>query len=248
MENKIEFTKFEKYVLVIEIIALIIFPVVSIMCMLDVCWEAISSMVGAFAMVISIITIIYTENARKKQNIYEYNKNKVEKSIDTLRDVLYEQINNLSPSYLMDMSLSFSKPEENVGYLTSKVLSYKTKLAGIQSKIYWQYNDEQYKKAEKLKKFMNKFNKAIIDIDEQLNIILSTLDDTIKKANESINQNNSNLEKMIDIDIIKDMNLKLEKPLKVLVNYNYNEIETLYLEAKQVIEEYEKILLSNIKM
>lgn len=248
MENKIEFTKFEKYVLGIEIIALIIFPVVGIICMFDECWEAISSMVGVFAMVISIITIIYTENARKRQNIYEYNKNKIEKSIERLRDVLYEQINNLSPSYLMDMSMSFSKPEENLGYLTNKVLSYKAKLAGTQSKIYWQYNDEQYKKAEKLKSFMSKFNKAILDIDEQLNVILRTLDDTIKLVNESIIQNNTNVAGIIDIDIIKNMNLKLENPLKILVNYNYNEIETLYMEAKPVVEEYEKILLSNIKM
>lgn len=149
------------------------------------------------------------------------------------------------------MPLNFSKPEENATYIINKVLNNKIKFTNMNSKIYWQYTDEQKNKAEKLRNFMDKFNKLTMDIDEQLNIILQTLDYTLQNISKSYDDTNiagKTVEQLMNSEPIVDMRTRLVAAMEKLLEYNSKEVEVLYAEAKLVIKEYESILVADMEM
>lgn len=240
MKKKIKFNMYDKVILLVTIICFILIPSLQLGIRYDVLGE-VAGIIGTLTAIgTAIATIIYTENARKKQNEYQYKKEKLEKSVDKLGDVLYEHIEKINPIKAISIPITFSKPQEMVDYLLTNIMNHKVLLSVPKSKIYWYYDDEQYKNSVEVKEFIEQFDKTIKEIDDELNRVINVVQNAIKELIIVSQTQTLDINCVTENDVILKMNNELDEYYKKLVEIEYGSVQMLYEKAKLVIKEYEE--------
>ena len=231
---------FDILVLAIDIIAVIVVPSMLIGGHYKVMGDVMGILGIVATLMVAIGTMLYNEWSRRKQNEYQYKKEKLEKSVDKLSEVLYEQIEKINPIKALFIPITLSKPQEMVDYLLTNIMNHKALLSIPQNKIYWYYDNEQYKNSKEVKEFLDELDKIIGDIDTALSEIIKVVQDAINELSEVSKTQTLDADCKTENDVILKMNSDLDIYYKQLVQIEYERVETLYEKAKLVIKEYEE--------
>lgn len=125
-------------------------------------WEAISAISGLIGFLMAAITIKFTEESRRKQNIYENNKEELKENQKDFEKCIKEQLDLLSPTVIYEKMLNCDASTYRI--IQDELNIYSSKISKIKFNISW-YND---------------IDKINFDIEYQLNEI----EKYIKKINE----------------------------------------------------------------
>lgn len=231
---------YNELILIIDIITLILVPSLLIGGHYNVMGEVTGTLGIVSTLIVAIWTMVYNEKTRRKQNEYQYQKEKLEKSVDKLSEVLYEQIEKINPIKALFTPITLSKPQEMVDYLLTNIMNHKALLSIPQNKIYWYYDNEQYKNSKEVNEFLDEFDEIISDIDTALSEIIKVVQDAINELSIVSKTQTLDAACKTENDVILKMNSDLDIYYKQLVQIKYERVQMLYEKAKLVIKEYEE--------
>lgn len=198
----------------------------------EILWTSIGAIGSILALMGIIITIIYTEYSRKKQNEYEYKKQQLLEEHTEFKKEVKQQLEILDPIAVITETIRINDIYNNVD-IREKLNNYILKIKSIDYKIYWYYNRTLQGNYIELSRFINELNIFIDYMTEKINEYnkcLSDFYDISKRANANSNE-----------DIEKFIN-EIGKIKNQIVNHRNKKWHILVENAKIMIEEREKII------
>ncbi len=195
-----------------------------------------------------IITIIYTEKSRIKQNQYDYKKEKIADEQIEFRHVIKESVDLLDFSKVM--VYLFNVDMNNYKNMIFEVSGYQAKILNIKDNIKWYYekgvipeNSEISNFFELLDEYLDYYNKKL---EEYNNIIL-------KYSKIKFLQENPNILSIKEMAEVNPENKTLEELRKGVVdqqseifcdilNFGDKNFSNLYKQAHLVIEERDNLM------
>lgn len=205
----------------------------------DILWTSIGAIGSILAFVGVILTILYTEKARFKQNEYEYYKRQKEEEEIEFKKELKKQIHILNPINAVEITMK-NLDDSNYIEITNLLNAYICKIKAVPRNIHWYYNEANINKAIKY----NEFNRLLVEEVEHISNIINKYTTYIINwfSNKSIYRSLRNLE--------------LCGQLKAEEKEEYNKVKLIYEdprksnEAINIIGNYkmELIKISNEKM
>ena len=197
-----------------------------------------------------IITIIYTEKSRIKQNQYDYKKEKITDEQIEFGRVVKEKVDLLDFAQIMiDLFFVDTTSYRNV---TFKVDVYKSKLATMQNDIIWYYKDMAIIKNSEIDKFLDLIDGYRVFYTEKLEeyntVILKygILDfwNNYKGGNVPSEFNIGNkTPREFSTELV---NMQKEIFMKI-IEYRNDNMNNLYKKAHLVIEERDNFMKEKLK-
>lgn len=223
-------------------------------------WDAIGGFGSILGFVGVIITIIWSEKSRIKQNKYDYVK---ERKISNQYDFELFIKNFLDEVDPINSSvISLTSSEENYQELIINVNCYITKIKSFYSKVQWYYdnNDSTFPKKDNFfgayDVFIDKVTKSLNSYSDALSLYNSAI---LYKNYQQLKQSNMLSEEQMkqfeelktqydDIGhIYKEIMDKRFKELMNIVEYRNKEWFTLLEEAKEMLNEREEYIKKSLE-
>lgn len=134
----------------------------------DILWTSIGAIGSILAFVGVILTILYTEKARFKQNEYEYYKRQKEEEEIEFKKEVKKQIEVLDSIRILSETLK-SNDLKDIQIINDKLNNYMVEIKSIDYKIYWYYNRTMQGKYIQLNSFISELNTFIAYMEERIN-------------------------------------------------------------------------------
>lgn len=169
-----------------------------------------------------IITIIYTEKSRIKQNKFDYQKEKINEEQIEFKKMLKEKVDFLNFTLLCEDFIETDST--NYEECIRKITSYRYRMMLIKDDIIWYYDRKTIKQNVELGKFMISIVDWINFYNDKMEIFCDIL---LKFGTEK------NYKKIQDE--MYEITIELNE-------YSINNINSLYEQAKKVVEERDNLM------
>lgn len=150
----------------------------------EILWSALSAIGSMIAFMSVIITIDYTEKARRRQNVYEYQKQQLVDGQWRFNEQVLQTLLEIDPvKFLEVIAHADIKTFMNIG---QELTIYTCSLRKVEYKLYWYY-ERNGTNTPKLFEFFNELNSIILFIEECVldysNKIIPAYCDLVEKEN-----------------------------------------------------------------
>lgn len=163
----------------------------------EILWTALGAIGGIISFWGVIMTIIYTEKSRTKQNSYDYIKNQKELELNQLKAEVKKQLDILNPTNAIEISMK-TIDDDNYREISTQLNLYACKARAVLRNIYWYYDVRNISKMIKYKEFVEIATKDIAQISEIINNYTSHINNWF--INKSIYRSLRNLEKCTQLE------------------------------------------------
>ncbi len=200
-----------------------------------------------------IITIIYTEKSRIKQNQYGYKKEKITDDQIEFKHVVKECVDILDFSKVMVHLFNVST--NNYKNMSFEVNAYRGKVVTIKNDIKWYYENGVIPENSEVEKFFDLLDEYIDYYDERLekysNIILKygkikvleeNFDMLPREEITKLNPENKTFKELYEDVIEEQYNIFSD-----IVEFRGKNISNLYKQAHLVIEERDNLMKEKLK-
>lgn len=198
----------------------------------EIFWSAIGAIGSILALIGVIVTIIYTEYSRRKQNEYEFKKEQLLQEHSEFKEEVKEQLEILDPIRVLESTIKI-EDRDNFNEMADELNNYIIKIKSIDYKIYWYYNRTMQGNYIELNNFMNELNIFIKYMTEQINEYNETICSYYKKIKKD---NIASIENALQfVNETGDIKNKI-------VDYRNDKWHIIVEKAKLMIEEREKVI------
>ncbi len=193
-------------------------------------WTAVSSILSAIAFGGVILTLYITEESRKKQNEYEFQKEILLNEQEDFKKKCMEIFEKINPEKLVHALKEYDTGASKE--ILNNLVEYQLNLINGINEIVWFYSKEEWEESESIVDFKNKYN---INKDKLMDFV-SELVKISKIADQDSEEVRSVVEKFIR-DVLNYAN----KDFKQLIE----DMKKIIQERKEEVEEQLKILEKN---
>lgn len=194
----------------------------------EILWTAIGSIGSILALIGVVLTIKYTEYSRKKQNQYEFMKEKLLQEHYEFKKEVKDQLEILDPTKILTETFKSSNLAE-YDKIIENLNEYNLKIKAIDYKIYWYYNRTIQNNYVELLNFMNELNMFIKFMTREITEYRDCLTDFYNSTN-------------ISMERLDKFNKKTFEIRNDIVEYRNNNWNIIVEKAKKMIEERERVI------